>query len=118
MTYARRATLACTLRARAFYLMAAISLAAAPFAAAFFYPAGVATLVLAGGLLAAGRACARRAARYAVGAESERLVAERLRPLEAQDWAVRHSIGWRGRGDIDHLVEAPGGLRFAIETKT
>jgi hypothetical protein len=118
MTYPRRAALACSLHARAFYLVAALSLAGAPFAAAFFYPAGVAVLGLAAGLLAAGRAHARRAARYWVGAESERLVAERLRPLEARGWAMRHSIPWRGRGDIDHLVEAPGGPVFAVETKT
>jgi hypothetical protein len=31
---------------------------------------------------------------------------------------VRHSLRWRGRGDIDSLAIAPSGVAFAIETKT
>ncbi len=53
-----------------------------------------------------------------MGADSENLVAERLKALERRGWKVRHSVVWRGRGDIDHVVRAPGGLEFAIETKT
>ncbi|HEV2713533.1 MAG TPA: hypothetical protein VGU26_10605 [Gaiellaceae bacterium] len=70
-----------------------------PFAAALLDPAGLAVIALAAGLFAAGAACARRAASYTLAAESERLVAERLRPPEARGWAVLHSIPSRGHGD-------------------
>ena len=38
--------------------------------------------------------------------------------LELEGWRLRHSIPWRGRGDIDSLAIAPTGPGFAIETKT
>jgi len=41
-----------------------------------------------------------------------------LAPLQAEGWRLRHSLPWRGRGDIDSLAIAPTGVGFAIETKT
>ena len=85
--------------------------------------AGAATL---GGLLlfcaAALGVCARRwlalAGRSRVGARSEDEVHRALARLEGEGWQVRHSLQWRGRGDIDSVAIAPTGLAFAIETKT
>ena len=31
---------------------------------------------------------------------------------------MRHSLQWRGRGDVDSVAIAPGGAAFAIEVKT
>ena len=53
-----------------------------------------------------------------VGARSEDEVRRVLAPLQADGWRLRHSLPWRGRGDIDSLAIAPGGLAFAVETKT
>jgi hypothetical protein len=100
------------------YLGSVLALCAAPFAASSSLWGGVAALGIALGLVTAGKVSAGRAARYGRGARSERLVAERLRPLQELGWQVRHSVVWERRGDIDHVVESPGGLRFAIETKT
>jgi hypothetical protein len=41
-----------------------------------------------------------------------------LAPLQAEGWRLRHSLPWRGRGDIDSVAIAPGGIAVAIETKT
>ena len=41
-----------------------------------------------------------------------------LAPLQAEGWRLRHSLPWRGRGDIDSVAIAPGGIAIAIETKT
>jgi hypothetical protein len=60
----------------------------------------------------------RLAARSRVGARSEEQVRWALGALEAEGWRVRHSIRWRGGGDIDHVAIAPTGIAFAIETKT
>jgi hypothetical protein len=66
--------------------------------------------------------CARHwfglAERSRVGARSEDEVRHKLAALEKQCWRVRHSLRWRGRGDIDSVVIAPSGAAFAIETKT
>ena len=58
------------------------------------------------------------AGRSRVGARSEDDVRRALAPLEAEGWRLRHSLPWRGRGDIDSLAIAPTGVAFAIETKT
>jgi Nuclease-related domain len=58
------------------------------------------------------------AARSRVGARSEDDVRRALAPLEADGWRLRHSLSWRGRGDIDSLAIASTGVGFAIETKT
>jgi hypothetical protein len=58
------------------------------------------------------------AKRSGVGARSENEVRRRLRELEGEGWRLRHSLPWRGRGDIDSLAIAPTRIAFAIETKT
>jgi hypothetical protein len=58
------------------------------------------------------------AGRSRVGARSEDEVQHALARLEAEGWRMRHSLRWRGRGDIDSVAIAPTGLAFAIETKT
>jgi Nuclease-related domain len=58
------------------------------------------------------------AKRSRVGARSEDEVRRALAPLQADGWRLRHSLRWRGRGDIDSLAIAPTGVAFAIETKT
>jgi hypothetical protein len=59
----------------------------------------------------------RLARRSRVGAGSEVLVRRTLGPLRREGWQVRHSLEWPGRGDIDHVVRAPSGMGFVIETK-
>lgn len=58
------------------------------------------------------------ARRSAVGARSEDDVQRVLAPLTAEGWRLRHSLPWRGRGDIDSVAIAPTGIAVAIETKT
>ena len=58
------------------------------------------------------------AGRSRVGARSEDEVRGVLSPLEAEGWRVRHSLRWRGQGDIDSVAIAPSGIAIAIETKT
>jgi len=53
------------------------------------------------------------AGRSGVGARSEDDVRRALAPLEADGWRLRHSLSWRGRGDIDSLAIAPTGVGFA-----
>jgi hypothetical protein len=53
-----------------------------------------------------------------MGARSEDEVCRALAPLQREGWRRRHSLSWRGRGDIDSLAIAPTGIGFAIETKT
>jgi hypothetical protein len=60
------------------------------------------------------------ARRSAIGARSEGLVRNQLRPLEREGWQIHHSLRWTGAGDVDHVAVAPHqvGLAFAVETKT
>jgi hypothetical protein len=58
------------------------------------------------------------AGRSGVGARSEDEVRRALAPLHAEGWRLRHSLPWRGRGDIDSLAIAPPGVAFVVETKT
>ena len=58
------------------------------------------------------------AARSRVGARSEDDVRRALAPLAADGWRLRHSLPWRGRGDIDSVAIAPTGVGFVVETKT
>jgi hypothetical protein len=60
----------------------------------------------------------RLAGRSGVGAHSEDEVRHELAALANEGWRLRHSLRWRGRGDIDSVAIAPGGIAFAIETKT
>jgi hypothetical protein len=58
------------------------------------------------------------AGRSRVGARSEDDVQRALAPLRAEGWRLRHSLPWRGRGDIDSVAISPTGFAVAIETKT
>jgi Nuclease-related domain len=116
-SYPQRASRRYRLRAWTAFAAAAIALLGMGGARSSF-AASATMLVVAGAAVGLGIMWRRRAARYRAGARSERLVAERLQPLAQHGWTVRHSVAWPGRGDIDHVVEAPSGLAFAIETKT
>ncbi len=70
------------------------------------------------GLLIYARHWLRLAGRSRVGARSEDEVRRVLAPLTAEGWRMRHSLPYRGRGDIDSVAIAPAGFAFAIETKT
>ena len=59
----------------------------------------------------------RLAGRSRVGARAENEVQRALAPLQAEGWRLRHSLPWRGRGDIDSLAIAPTRVAFVIETK-
>jgi len=98
------------------------SLAACPFAVV---AASTGTTAVAGALLLIMLALMidahhwmRLAGRSRVGARSEDEVRRALAPLEADGWRLRHSLPYRGRGDIDSVAIAPTGTAFAIETKT
>jgi hypothetical protein len=58
------------------------------------------------------------AGRSRVGARSEDEVQRALAQLEGEGWRLRHSLPWRGRGEVDSIAIAPTGFAFAIETKT
>jgi hypothetical protein len=58
------------------------------------------------------------ASRSRVGARSEDEVQQALARLEADGWRVRHSLRWRGGGDIDSLAIAPTGTAFVTKTRT
>ena len=76
-----------------------------------------ALLLVMGGLLADARRWLRLAGRSRVGAHSEDEVQRALAQLETEGWRLRHSLPWRGRGDIDSVAIAPTGVAFAIEIK-
>lgn len=108
-------------------LFHAVSAAAGTAAAALLalFLAGAGAVVLAAVLLViAGcfglyaRHWFQLAHRSGVGAASEAEVRHRLPALEWEGWRLRHSLPWRGRGDIDSVAIAPTGIVFAIETKT
>lgn len=50
------------------------------------------------------------------GAEGERATAAALRPLEREGWRVDHDVP-TDYGNLDHVVEAPGGRLFLLESK-
>jgi hypothetical protein len=58
------------------------------------------------------------AGRSRVGARSGDEVQRALAPLQADGWRLRHSLPWRGQGDIDSVAIAPTGVAVAIEMKT
>ena len=41
-----------------------------------------------------------------------------LAGLAGQGWRVEHGVEWPAGGDLDHVVRAPSGISFVIETKT
>lgn len=116
-SYPQRASLRYRLRSWSAFAAATIALVGVGGARSSF-AASATMLAVAAAAAALGVVWRRRAARYRAGARSERLVAERLNPLAEHGWEVRHSVVWPGRGDIDHVARSPGGLMFAIETKT
>jgi hypothetical protein len=73
-----------------------------------------ALIVLALGLGLYARHWLALADRSRVGARSEDEVRRALAPLRADGWRLRHSLPWRGRGDIDSLAIAPTGVAYAI----
>ncbi len=77
-----------------------------------------AILVLAVGLGLYARHWLSLAERSRVGARSEDEVRNALARLQGEGWRLRHSLPWRGRGDIDSLAIAPTGVAFVVETKT
>jgi hypothetical protein len=79
--------------------------------------AGALVLVM-GGLVIDARRWLRLSARSAVGARSEDAARRSLNVLAAEGWRLRHSLPYRGRGDIDSVAISPTGLAFAIEMKT
>jgi hypothetical protein len=70
------------------------------------------------GLLVAGRRSWRLAVRSAIGARSEAEVRRALVGLAGPGWRVEHGVEWPAGGDLDHVVRAPSGIGFVIETKT
>jgi hypothetical protein len=50
------------------------------------------------------------AGRSRVGAQSEDEVQRTLARLEGEGWRLRHSLPWRGGGDIDSVAIAPTGI--------
>ena len=75
-------------------------------------------LLVAVGFLVDARRWARLAARSCTGARSEDEVRLALAALEAEGWRLRHSLRYRGTGDIDSVAIAPTGIAFAVETKS
>ena len=75
-------------------------------------------LLMAVGLAFYARHWLSLAGRSRVGARSEDEVQRALAQLETEGWRLRHSLPWRGRGDIDSVAIAPTGVAVAIETKT
>jgi hypothetical protein len=100
-------------------VLAALVLGLAAVAASAGYAAlPTALAVVATALAIASHRSLRLAARSRVGAASEALVRTALASLEHEGWRVRHSLDWPGRGDLDHVVRAPSGVGFLVETKT
>lgn len=120
MSHPRRVALGYRVRSWAAYAGAAVALAGGAVlgVGAASPPLAAAGAVVALALLIAGRVMAGRSRRYAVGAASESRVADALRALDGGGWSIRHSVPWPGRGDVDHVVHAPNGITFAVETKT
>ena len=118
-SYPRQQQLRRLRHAAARALQAAASLLAAAKLANLGQPAlASAALLLAALLSLDGSRALRRARRSRIGAESEALVRRALKPLERDGWRVRHALDWAGAGDLDHVVRAPSGAGFLIETKT
>jgi hypothetical protein len=79
--------------------------------------AGVLLLIVVG-LMTDARRWTGLAQQSRIGARSEDEVRRALAGLEAEGWRLRHSLPYRGRGDIDSVAIAPTGVTFAVETKT
>jgi len=75
--------------------------------------AGALALVMIG-LVIETRCWLRLAGRSRVGARSEDEVRAALAALQTEGWQVRHSLPYRGHGDIDSVAIAPTGISFVI----
>jgi hypothetical protein len=106
-----------TAAARAVRAALVLGLAAVT-ASAGYAALAIALAVVATALGVASRRSLRLAGRSRVGAASEALVRSALMSLELEGWRVRHALDWPGRGDLDHVVRAPSGIGFLVETKT
>ena len=102
MNYARRQQYRRLLRAgeaaAGGTIVALLGLVAANVGAAYLAAALLLTAIALGVYSRHWIALARRSA---VGARSEDAVQRALAPLEQEGWRVRHSLRWRGQGDID-----------------
>jgi hypothetical protein len=96
----------------------AAGLLALAIAAAGAIPLACILVVIAVGFGLYARHWFQLADRSRVGARSEDEVRHQLAVLEGEGWRLRHSLAWRGRGDIDSVAIAPTGIAFAVETKT
>lgn len=85
--------------------------------AAGLWAAVLASLVVGATAGLAGCRALNIAGRQRVGADAEGQVRRQLADLRRAGWDVRHGVRWPGGGDIDHLLRAPNGVGFAIETK-
>jgi hypothetical protein len=83
---------------------------------AAWFASGVAVGTAAMTLLTLTVVPAGRERSWADGAEGERATAKALRPLEAAGWRVVHDVQ-TDYGNLDHVVDAPGGAAFLLETK-
>jgi hypothetical protein len=119
LSHPRRQQLRRSRRAASRGTLAAVALVLALLVAGAGEPALALVLVLLSGVFAlAGRRALRLAARSRVGAKSEADVRRALERLAREGWRVRHAVDWPGGGDLDHVVRAPSGTGFVIETKT
>jgi hypothetical protein len=119
VSYPQRLQLRRLARAASRSAEAVIALGAAALVAAAGESGPALMLGLLSGILAlASRRALRLATRSRVGAESEAQVRRALERLADDGWRVRHAVDWPGRGDLDHVVRAPSGTGFVIETKT
>jgi hypothetical protein len=85
-------------------------------AVVLFVCGSVVALLASAGMLARARGQIRIAERNRIGADSEDHVTAALAPLRREGWWTRHSLDWRGIGDIDNTLLSPGGaLAFAVE---
>ena len=119
MSHPRQQQFARLLRSATRSVGALVALAVAPLAAGAGTTAlALALLVVACLLLVAARHEWRVARRNGLGADSETAVRRSLAALTTEGWRVRHGVDWPGGGDLDHVVRAPSGVGFVIETKT
>jgi Nuclease-related domain len=119
VSYPRRQRLRLLGRAGSRGALAAVALAAALLVAAANEPAlAIMLAFLSAALGLASRHALRLAGRSRVGAKSEADVRRALEQLGREGWRVRHAVDWRGGGDLDHVVRAPSGIGFVVETKT
>lgn len=69
-----------------------------------------------GAFLAVGPSVEREIGRWRRGAEGEEVVGRVLEEQLPEGWHVLHDVSF-GRGNIDHIVNGPGGV-FTVETKS